>query len=87
MFADDTKLPGGMLGSTPRLLAELERLAVELGVPDSLHSQSEELWEAADAQGEGEARWERYGIESYSCVVLREACRKSLESGAAIVFH
>lgn len=87
LFADDTALPGGMLGSTPRLLAELERLAGELGVPEHLHSQSEELWEAADSQGEGDTRWERYGIESYSCVVLREACRKSLALGAAIVFH
>lgn len=76
-----------MLGSTPRLLAELERLAGELGVPEHLHSQSEELWEAADSQGEGDTRWERYGIESYSCVVLRGACRKSLALGAAIVFH
>lgn len=86
LFADDKKLPGGMLGSSPRLLAELERLAEALGVPERLHSQSEELWEAADSQGEGDAQWERYGIESYSCVVLREACRKSLGSGAAIVF-
>jgi hypothetical protein len=86
LFADDNKLPGGMLGSAPRLLAELERLAEVLGVPESLHFQSEELWEAADSQGEGDALWERYGIESYSCVVLREACRRSLASGAAIVF-
>lgn len=86
LFAEDKKLPGGMLGSVPRLLAELERLAVVLGVPGDLHSQSEELWEAADSQGEGDENWQRYGIESYSCVVLREACHKSLESGAAIVF-
>lgn len=86
LFADDKKLPGGMLGSVPRLLTELERLAEALAVPESLHSQSEELWEAADSQGEGNAIWERYGIESFSCVVLREACRKSLATGAAIVF-
>ncbi|MGB0133790.1 hypothetical protein [Dokdonella sp.] len=86
LFADDKKLPGGMLGSAPRLLAELERLASMLGVPESLHSQSDELWEAADSQGEGDARWERYGIESYTCVVLREACRKSMATGSAIVF-
>jgi len=86
LFADEKKLPGGMLGSAPKLLAELDRLAEVLGVPEGLHSQSEELWEAADSQGEGDERWKRYGIESYSCVVLREACRKSLASGAAIVF-
>lgn len=86
LFADDKKLPGGMLGSVPRLLAELERLAEVLGIPEGLHAQSEELWEAADAQGEGDALWQRYGIESYSCVVLREACHKSLATGSAIVF-
>lgn len=86
LSADDQNLPGGMLGSVPRLLAELDRLADALGVPDDLHAQSHELWDAADAQGEGEAAWQRYGIESLSCVVLREACRKSLESGAALVF-
>ncbi|MBB4133014.1 hypothetical protein [Xanthomonas sp. 3075] len=87
LFADEAQVPGGILGSTPRLLAELERLAQVIGVPESLQSDSEDLWEAVDAHGEGEARWQKYGIESYSCVVLREACRKSLESGAAIVFH
>lgn len=86
LFADDNAVPGGMLGSVPRLLAELDRLAAVLGIPDDLHSQSEALWEAADAQGEGDAIWQRYGIESFSCVVLREACRRSLATGAAIVF-
>ncbi len=86
LFADDKKLPGGMLGSAPRLLAELERLAAALAIPDHLHSQSEDLWEAADSQGEGDQFWEKYGIETYSCVVLREACRKSLSTGSAVVF-
>ena len=86
LFADDKKLPGGMLGSVPRLSAELDRLAELLGIPDQLHAQSDELWEAADSQGRGGALWERYGVESYSCVVLREACRKSMATGAAVVF-
>jgi hypothetical protein len=86
LFSDDSKLPGGMLGSVPRLLAELERVAAVLGIPESLHSQSEELWEAADTQGEGDALWQRYGIESFSCVVLHEACRRSIATGSAVVF-
>lgn len=86
LFANNPKLPGGMLGSAPRLLKELNRLADVLGIPEDLDCQSEALWEAADSQGEGDAQWERYGIESYSCVVLREACRTCLQSGAAIVF-
>jgi hypothetical protein len=86
LFADDEAVPGGMLGSVPRLLSELERLAAALAIPDDLHVQSEALWEAADSQGEGDKTWQRYGIESFSCVVLREACRRSLASGAAVVF-
>ena len=47
---------------------------------------SEALWEAAEAQGEGAATWSRYAIETFSCVALREACKTSLETGAAIVY-
>lgn len=83
---DDQQLPGGMLGSVPRLARELDRLASALGIPDHLHAEAEELWAAADAQGSGTETWQRYGIESFSCVVLREACQKSLASGAALVF-
>jgi len=86
LIASDERLPGGMLGSVPRLLSELDRLAAALELPAELDPESEPLWEAADSQGEGDALWERYGIESFSCVVLREACRRSLKTGAAIVF-
>lgn len=86
LFAEDEAVPGGMVGSVPRLLAELERLAAQLAIPDDLHAQSEDLWEAAEAQGEGVERWQQYGIESFCCVVLREACRRSLATGAAIIF-
>jgi hypothetical protein len=77
---------GEMVGSVPRLLAELERLARLLEIPSTLDEQSDALWEAADNQGEGDALWQRYGIESFSCVVLREGCRASLRTGAALVF-
>lgn len=86
LVADDESLPGGMLGSAPRLLTELDRLASLLGLPDHLDADSDALWDAAEGQGEGDEGWQRYGIESFSCVVLREACRKSVASGAAIVF-
>jgi hypothetical protein len=79
-------VPGGMLGSTPRLLAELDRLASRLEIPDALDAESDALWQAAESQGEGDAVWERFGMESYACVVLREGCRRSLATGAALVF-
>jgi hypothetical protein len=86
LIADDGRVPGGMVGSTPRLLAECGRLARVLGIPSHITKDSEELWDAADSQGEGEAIWQRYGVESFSCVALREACRTSMQTGAAVVF-
>lgn len=80
------EIPGGMVGSAPRLLAELDRLASALGIPDTLTSTSDELWDAADFQGDGEGRWQRYGVESFTCVTLREGCRHALRVGAALVF-
>ncbi len=80
-------IPGAMVGSVPRLLDELTRLAVLLEIPDTLDAQSDALWDAAEqSQGVGDARWQQYGVESFSCVVLREGCRHSLRTGAALVF-
>ena len=86
LFADDALgVAGSMIGSAPALLRECDRLAESLGVPPSLDADDEALWEAADAQGRGEG-WARYGIEAFSCVRLREAARRSIAAGAAIVF-
>ena len=79
-------VPGGMVGSAPRLLEELTRLASLLAIPETVGPASEPLWEAVESQGEGEATWERFGIESHACVVLREGCRRCIASGAALVF-
>lgn len=83
---DEYEIPGGMVGSSPRLLAELERLVALLEIPRHLTPESDELWEAAESQGNGDATWQTYGIESYSCVVLAEGCRRSIKTGAALVF-
>jgi hypothetical protein len=84
--ADDRKVPGGMVGSVPRLLAECRRLSRILGIPPEITKDSDELWEAADSQGEGECLWQQYGVESFTCVALLEACAVSLKTGAAIAF-
>jgi hypothetical protein len=61
------------IGSSHRLLAECDRLAALLQIPDRLTPESEELWEASD---EGGAElWQRYGVESFTCVGLRAAAR------------
>jgi hypothetical protein len=83
---DKSGIPGAMVGSVPRLLNECDRLARILEIPAHINKDSEELWEAADSQGKGNAVWERYGVESFTCVALRAACRRSLETGAAVVF-
>ncbi len=86
LFADDGQIPGGMVGSSPRLLAECDRLARILDIPSHITKDSDELWDAADSQGAGESRWKQYGVESFTCVALREACRVSIKTGAAVVF-
>ena len=87
LFADEgLQVPGAMLGSTPRLLAECDRLARVLAIPPHINKDSEELWNAADSQGEGDTTWQRFGIESFTCVALSEACRMSMKTGSAVVF-
>jgi hypothetical protein len=81
----DLEIDGGMIGSSPMLLRECERLATALGIPPDVVPESDELVEAAESQGEGEG-YLRYGQEVFACVQLREAARRSVETGAAIVF-
>lgn len=86
LLPDRYAVPGQMVGSTPRLMEELTRLAKALQIPADLHSQSDALWEAADNPNQGTELWQRYGIESFSCVVLLEGCRASMAAGAALAF-
>lgn len=80
------EIAGGMIGSSQALLEECTKLAESLQLPTDLVLESNIVWEAADSQGEGNSRWERYGIESYTCLALIKACNASIKSGAAIVF-
>lgn len=80
------EIAGGMLGSSHALLRECRELARALELPEELSLEDEALWEAVDNQGEGEAKWERYGVETYTCLALIKACEASVETGAALVF-
>jgi hypothetical protein len=82
----ELKIVGNYVGSTIQLLRECERLASILEIPSDINEKSEELWEAADAQCESSTKWQKYGIESFTCVHLIKACKMSIEAGAAIVF-
>ncbi|HLX70643.1 MAG TPA: hypothetical protein VKV04_13535 [Verrucomicrobiae bacterium] len=77
-----------MVGSSQRLRAECEKIAAALQLPLDLDPEDERLIEAAESQGEGggATAWERYGIESYSCLQLHRAACHSISTRAAIVF-
>jgi hypothetical protein len=84
--ADRLKIPGAMIGSVPRLQEECRALAGLLEIPEGLDIESDEVLEAAEDPGSGGVQWQRYGIESFSCMRLLAACQVSLRTGAAIVF-
>ena len=83
---ENLQIPGGVSGSVPRLLEECLALAKLLEIPDGLGVESDDLLVAAERSAFGSKKWQRYGIESFSCVRLLAACEASLKSGAAIVF-
>ncbi|MEU9402710.1 hypothetical protein [Streptomyces sp. NPDC048242] len=79
-----TGAPGGPLGSSVRLLAEARRIAAALGLPEDLDPDSEEVFEASDAEEPVAEGWQRYGVESYVCLQLIRAAKLSVATGAAI---
>lgn len=82
----DLKIPGGMIGSSMRLIDECKRLAQALQLPLDIDPEADEVWQACETQGEGDTTWQRYGVESFICLRLYHACEYSLTTGAAIVF-
>ena len=87
LVADPTlEIPGDSVGSSHRLLAECLELARALELPDDLDPEGEEVAEAVDTQGEGGLKWQRYAVESFTCLALIRACRASIAAGAAVVF-
>jgi hypothetical protein len=78
-------IAGDTVGSSHRLLEECLELARALELPEDLEPESEAVWEAAGNQGGG-AKWQRYGVESHTCLALIAACRASVATGAALVF-
>ncbi len=88
LFPDeDLGFDGDILGSVQRLLAECELLARSLELPEELDAESSALVQAAASQGRGDLPWQRYGVESRTCALLRQAARVALERNAAIVFY
>lgn len=82
----DERVTGGYLGSSVRLLAECRRIAAALGLPEELDPDSEEVFDAYDAETPAIEGWRRHGVESYVCLRLIHAAKHSVATGAAIVF-
>ena len=82
----DSNIPGGMLGSTIRLKKELEKLAIWLELDLLMDIDSDEILNAPQSQGKGDHKWQKYGVESFSCIRLYRACEHSLQKKSAIVF-
>lgn len=85
--SDEWEIDGdGMIGSSYRLLEECEELAKYLELPTDIDPESDDVWDSADAQGEGDLIWKRYGVESFVCLRLLLAAKFSIRTGSAIVF-
>lgn len=76
----------GLIGSSYTLMNECEKLAAVLELPLEMDIDADELHDAIESQGEGEAKWEQYGVESFTCLRLYHACKRSIETGAAVCF-
>ncbi len=87
IFPDEAlRIPGGMIGSSPRLLDECKRLAEWLELPLNTDPESAEVWDAASEPASDGLKWKRYGAESFGCLRLIRAAEASIRTGAAIVF-
>lgn len=82
----DENVGGYLLGSSVRLLEETRRVAGILGLPEDLDPYSEEVIEACFADVPATRGWQRYGIESHTCLQLIGAAEHSVRTGAAITF-
>jgi hypothetical protein len=56
------------------------------GLPEDLDPDSEEVLGACEAKASAAEGWQRYGIESYGCLRLIQAAKRSVATDAAIAF-
>ncbi len=76
------------LGSVQRLAAELDQLAEALDLPEPHPDRDEvlESWLEGPAPGPISALWQAQPIATHALILLRQACDRSLRTGAAIAF-
>ncbi len=86
LYPSKDDIAGAMIGSSQALVEECRRIARALEIPAHLHPDSNELVQATDTQGQGAAMWQKYAIESFTCVRLLHAAEASVAAKSAIVF-
>ena len=76
------------LGSVMRLELEINQLARHLEIPADLRHDDPQLHKMLDTPDRTpiSALWTAQPIAAHACLVLREACKRSLRTGAAIHF-
>ncbi|MBT0959256.1 hypothetical protein IV417_17850 [Alphaproteobacteria bacterium KMM 3653] len=75
------------VGSAARLAMEVAALGGLLEIPDEMTVESEALMEALAAPRADGSLWQAQPIAAHTCVLLRDACALSMETGAAITFQ
>jgi hypothetical protein len=75
-----------MISSCVALMEACARLAALLDLPLDLDPESDEAQDTADWQGQGATKWQRYGVESLTCLGRYYACRVARASRCALVF-
>lgn len=86
IYPSKDDIAGAMIGSSQALLEELRRIAHALEIPSGLGPESKALFAAVDKQGDGAETWQRYAIETFTCVRLMRAAEASIATKSAIVF-
>jgi hypothetical protein len=82
---EEQDVMGNIIGSSVALARELEQLAELLHLPLDIEPDGPEIWEALELQGSRRKGWQRYGIESFTCLRLYQGCVRSMRTGAALV--
>jgi hypothetical protein len=81
-----TKHVGEVIGASERLLSDCEDVAKVIGLPTDLDPTSKCFHDAINSAAKLGGGWWNYPLESYACLQLITAARKSLELGSVIVF-
>lgn len=87
IVTNDSELCGGFIGSTYRLIEELQQLTQVLQLDLNRTIDDIALYDAAENQGNGSELWEQYGVESFTCLKLYKGCLESIENRCVLAFR